>query len=81
MVSREQTSKSMKGGVALYINNKLDHFERDDLKVQTDEFETVCIELNNKDKKNILCCCIYRHPDSGPIKFIEYFEKNLHKTC
>ena len=37
----KQTSKSRKGGVVLFINNKLDHFERDDLKVQTNEFETV----------------------------------------
>ena len=71
----KQTSKSRKGGVGLYINNKIDHFKRDDLKVQTVEFETVWVELINKHKKNILCCCAYRHPDSDPMTFIEHFEK------
>ena len=92
MVSREifdldgfdfykQPSKSRKGGVVLYINNKLDHFERDDLKIQTIEFETVWVELINKHKKNILCCCTYRHPDSDPMKFIEHFEKIFTKLA
>ena len=35
----KQPSKSREGGIGLYIDNKLDHFERDDLKVQTIEFE------------------------------------------
>ena len=77
LISTSQPSKSRKGSVGLYINNKLNHFERDDMKVQTNEFETVWFELINKHENNILCCCTHRHPDSDPMKFIERFEKML----
>ena len=36
-----QPSNSNTGGVAIYVNNKLDHFIRDDLSKLDDDFESV----------------------------------------
>ena len=36
-----QTSKSACGGVAIYVNNKLDHFREDDFSVIEDDFESL----------------------------------------
>ena len=47
-------SNSSKGGTALYIKKNYDVFERNDLKIQNDLFESVWIEVKNKNKKNIV---------------------------
>ena len=73
-------SLSAKGGTALYVNNSFDSFERLDLKVQTDNFESVWVEIKNKNSKNIICGCIYRHPRNDMDDFLMYMEKVL-KTC
>ena len=56
------SSNSIRGGSAIYIKDNLDNFERNDLKSQSDEFEAVWVEIKNKNSKNIICGCIYRHP-------------------
>ena len=75
----KQNSKTKKGGVGLYVDNKLDHFERDDLRMQDDLFETVWVEIVNRKSKNALCCCAYHHPNTEPTRFYEYFEHILSK--
>ena len=58
-----QPSKSASVGVAIYVNNKLDHFKKDDLSVIEDDFESLWIQIKNNKSKNIMCGCIYRHPN------------------
>ena len=40
-----QPSNSNAGGVAIYVNNKLDHFLRDDLCKLDDDFQSMWIEI------------------------------------
>ena len=72
-------TNSSKGGVCLYVNSEFDAFERSDLKVQNDLFEMVWIEIKNKNSKNVLCGCVYRHPRYEMDDFLAtygFFEKN-----
>ena len=55
-------SKTSRGGVAIYTNNDLSVFERDDLKVMDVNTEVVWIEIEVEKGKNIICGCVYRHP-------------------
>ena len=73
-------TNSSKGGVCLYVNKDYDAFERIDLKVQNDLFETVWIEIKNKDSKNILCGCVYRHPTADVDSFLNYLDTTLKKV-
>ena len=75
----KQNSKTKKGDVGLHISNKLDHFERDDLRMQDDLFESVWVETVNRKSKNALCCCACRHPNTDPTRFNEHFEHILSK--
>ena len=52
-----------KGGCCIYVKNDFDVFERDDLKVQNDHFQSVWTEIKNKKSKNIIFGCIYRSPN------------------
>ena len=70
-------SKSARGGKVIYVNNKFNSFERNDIKIKNDEFESVWIELNNKSSKNIICGCLYRHPRNNLKEFLSYLEKCL----
>ena len=74
-----QPSKSNAGGVALYVNNRLDHLERIGLGKLDDDFESIWIEIKNKKGKNFLCGCLYRHPNTDTAKFMEYIESTLTK--
>ena len=74
-----QPTKSAPGGVAIYVNNKLDHFERKDLSILHEDFESIWVEMKNKRGKNFLCGCIYRHPNTDISHFIEYMEATLSK--
>ena len=69
-----QPTKSAAGGVAIYVNNKLDHFQRKDLSILHEEFESVWVEMKNKRGKIFLCGCIYHHPNTDISHFIEYME-------
>ena len=72
-------TNSLKGGTALYINDQFDVFERNDLKAQTDLFESVWIEIKNKNSKNIVCGCVYRHPKNTSSDFND-FNKYMDST-
>ena len=54
-------SSSKKGSVAIYAKDKLNSFERTAIKMQNIDFESVCIEIKNKNSKNIVSGCLYRH--------------------
>ena len=67
-----QPTKSSHGGVVMYVNEHLDYTLRDDLSVIEDEYETLWIEIKTGSKaKIILCCCVYRHPNTDPKKFVD----------
>ena len=68
------TSKSNAGDVALYVNNRLDHLERNDLGTLDDDFESIWTEIKNKKGNNFLCDSLYRHPNTDTATFMEYIE-------
>ena len=75
-------TNSLKGGTALYVNKDFDSFERTEFKCQNDILESVWIEIKNKNSKNIICGCIYRHPKtliSDFSEFNKYMDKTLNK--
>ena len=72
-----QPSKSAAGGVAIYVNDKLDHISKDYLNIVNDDFEAIWIEIKNKKSKNYVCGCVYRHPNRDPTKFFQYLETNF----
>ena len=47
-----------KGGTVLYLSNNLNIFERVDLKVQHEDYESTWGEIKNKKSKNIVVGCI-----------------------
>ena len=53
---------------------------RDDISSSTDEQESLWIELQNNNSKNILCAVVYRHPNSDLVTFFESFFKTLEKA-
>ena len=52
-----------------------DSFERIDLKIQNDNFESTWAEIVNKLSRNIVVAGIYRHPRYNLAEFISYLEK------
>ena len=69
-----QPSQSNAGGVAIYTDEKLDHFKRDGLSKHDESFEAVWVEIKNKKGKNFLCSCVYRHPNTDVTSFTQYME-------
>ena len=76
-----QLTKSFGGGSAIYVNDKLDHFPRNDLSTCQKEFDTICIEIKRNRNKNILCCCVYRHPHTDQDKFLQYLDSSIEKVA
>ena len=73
---------SSKGGTTIFSKKKIYSIERQDLKVKNEQYESVWIELKNKNCKNIICGTIYRHPhDTTEIfnDFLTYLEITLTK--
>ena len=69
-----------KGGTALYVLDSLTHKERTDLNIQLHgKMESTFIEIEQNNKKNIVCGSIYRHPTSNVEDFITYMVKILDK--
>ena len=71
---------SEKGGSALYIKNKFNAFERHDLNIINDHFESTWVEIKNQNIRNVVIASIYRHPhDNLEIynTFLIYMEKIL----
>ena len=72
-------SKISKGGTAVYVNKSFDSLERNDIKINTDEFESTWVEIKNKKSKNILVGCIYRHPHNNFKEFFQFLDETLSK--
>ena len=65
------STKTSKGGTAIYVNKRYDSIGRCDKNV---EFETTLIEIKNKTSKNIVCGNVYRHPHTNCDDFFQYLE-------
>ena len=72
-------SVTQNGGVGLYIRDSLTSNPRNDLDSCTDDFETVWVEIDNKNDKNFLICCVYRHPSSNIDNLTSHFQNLLSK--
>ena len=72
-------SKTIKGGVLTYVRENINVIERDDLNICDKSFEAVWVEIINAKAKNIVSCCLYRHPNTDIGEFIEYISKCLVK--
>ena len=63
-------------------SKKLDHVVREDISVLQDEFETFWMEIKTGAKaKNILCGCVYRHPNTDTKTFTEEVDDVLSKIA
>ena len=64
----------------MYILDSLSYIERADLNSKTHgELKSTFVEIEQTKKKNIVCGCIYRHPNSNIEDFITYMVKVLDK--
>ena len=72
-------SATQNGGVGLYIKDSLTFNPRNDLQSCTNEFETVWVEIENTNDKNILICCVYSHPNSYIDSLTVHFQNVLSK--
>ena len=64
-------SKSSRGDVAIYVKNDIDVVEWNDLNIINKAFECLSVEIRNEKQKNIVCGCLYRHPNSDIDDFME----------
>ena len=87
--SFEATSKTgFRGkGAAIYIHSSLVYLRRSDLESNIEQFQSVFIEINNIQNRNILLGTVYRSPSFPTIEFTNYLEQILdkinheHKLC
>ena len=75
-----QPSKGQAGGAAIYVRSDIDYKFRDELNAPEDEFESIWVEVDTSTTKNMLCGCIYRHPDTDVEKFIKYLDTVFSKA-
>ena len=67
-----------RGGLSLYISDNINSKTRDDLKTHTEGVcESLVVELELKDVKNIIVCELYRVPNSNP----DYFYQAVRELC
>ena len=57
-------TKANKGGVFLYISNKLNYKAKNKLQINIDKKPaSIFIEVLSKSQKNLVISCIYKHPN------------------
>ena len=71
-------TEATKGGVLLYISNKLNFKPRPDLNIyQAKRVESIFVEIVNKNKSNDIVGVVYRHPSMCEEDFNENLLRNL----
>ena len=71
-------TEAEKGGTLLYISQDLKYKNRSDLNIsQAKELESSFIEIENKNSKNTIMGCIYKHPNMSITEFISDFLEPL----
>ena len=66
-----------RGGVALYINENYIYRTRNDLCLNTVDFESCFIEIESAVSGNIIVGILYKPPDTSCVNFIDGFNKIL----
>ena len=64
----------LKVGPQPTFTDKFDSLERQNLKIQNDDFESTWVEIVKKQSRNIVVASIYRHPRYNLTDFISYLE-------
>ena len=75
-----QPSKSHAGSAAIYKKSDIDYKVRDELNALEDDFKSMWVNVNTSATKNMLCGCIYRHPNTNVEKFIKYLDTVFSKA-
>ena len=70
---------SQNGGVGLYVKNSLVSNSCEQLNFRCEEYETIWVEVENRNDKNFLFCCAYRHPNSSIDLFTSHLQSILPK--
>ena len=65
------------GGVGFYVTSDQISNKRDELSSRNTGFETILVEIVNLWPKNVLCCCVYRHPITDILRFNERLREIL----
>ena len=67
-------TEAEKGGTFLYISWDLKYKNRSDLNIsQAKELDSSFIKVENKNRKNTIVRCIYKHPNTSMTEFISDF--------
>ena len=75
-------TESEKGGTLLHISSDLNYKVRNDLKIyKAKELESVFIEIINRDKKNYIVVCTYKHPNMLTHEFNDILIPILETIC
>ena len=74
-------SHTQNGGVALYIKSSLTPIPRPDLGKNSTDYESVWVEIENRNGKNYLFCYVYRHPSSNIDIFCDYLQEVLSNSA
>ena len=75
-----QHSLSNARGVGFYIHENIKFNIRSALSVTNTEHESLWIEIDCKNNKNILCGIYYRHPSTNHELFLENFDMTINKV-
>ena len=71
-------TESTKGGVLIYVNNKLQFKPRNDLVMyESKVLESFFVEITNTKQTNDIIGVVYRHPCMNETSFNEHYLKNL----
>ena len=71
-------TEAEKGDTLLYISQDLKYKNRSDLNIsQAKELESTFLEIENKNSKNTIVGCIYKHPNMSITEFISDFLEPL----
>ena len=72
-----EPSQTVCGGTGFYIKDNLDHTSRSDLQINSpSHYESIFIEIEFHNKKNLIFGCFYRHPSSN-ISIEEFTNEHL----
>ena len=73
-VHEKTTTEASKDGTLLYISEELNYKTRKDLQIyKAKELESTFIEIINKERKNLMVGCIYKHPTLNNQGFIDSY--------
>ena len=66
-------------GVGFFVQDKFNFHIRDDISISKTEYESLWIEIDSDNSRNILCGVYYRHPSSKLDIFLDDLESTLNK--